>query len=109
RATASERVRPKKLLQPLRVGTLNVGSMTGLADLMTKRKADILCVQETRWAGNKAKELGDGYKLMYGGVNKDEGMKGLANIGKISGKHMIGCYDRRFREGYVKKECKKSM
>ena len=28
-----------------------------------------MCVQETRWKGNKAKELGDGYKLFYSGAN----------------------------------------
>ena len=28
-----------------------------------------MCVQETRWKGNKAKELGDGYKLIYSGAN----------------------------------------
>ncbi|XP_037772662.1 uncharacterized protein LOC119568274 [Penaeus monodon] len=59
-----ERGRPKKLVQPLRIGTLNVGSMTGrgrvLADSMKTRKVDVLCVQETRWKGNKAKELGEG-------------------------------------------------
>ena len=36
----------------VKVGALNVGSMTGkgreLADMMVKRKVDILCVQETR-------------------------------------------------------------
>ncbi|KAK3525575.1 hypothetical protein QTP70_000455 [Hemibagrus guttatus] len=36
----------------LRIGTLNVGTMTGkgreLADMMERRKVDILCVQETR-------------------------------------------------------------
>ena len=44
----------------VKVGTLNVGTMTGkgreLADMMVKRKVDILCVQETRWKGSKAKE-----------------------------------------------------
>ena len=35
----------------VKVGTLNVGTMTGkgreLADIMVKMKVDILCVQET--------------------------------------------------------------
>ncbi|XP_066969277.1 uncharacterized protein [Macrobrachium rosenbergii] len=48
--------------------------MTGrgreLADLMGKKKVDVLCVQEMRWKGNKAKGLGDGYKLYYSGANK---------------------------------------
>ena len=31
----------------------------------------MLCVHETRWTGNKAKELGDGFKLIYGGANNE--------------------------------------
>ncbi|XP_068215892.1 uncharacterized protein [Palaemon carinicauda] len=48
--------------------------MTGrgreVADLMREKKVDVMCVQETRWKGNKAKELGDGYKLYHSGANK---------------------------------------
>ena len=43
--------------ETLRVGTLNVGTMTGkgreLVDLMKRRKLGVLCVQETRWKGNR--------------------------------------------------------
>ena len=43
----------------VRVGTLNVGTVTGrgreLVDLMERRKAGVLCVQETRWKGDKTK------------------------------------------------------
>ena len=57
----------------LRVGTLNVGTMTGkgreLVDMMQRRKVDILCVQETRWKGSKARSLGAGFKLFYHGVD----------------------------------------
>ena len=53
-----ERAQVKKLVR-VRVGTLNVGTMTGrgreLADLMERRKVGVLCVQETRWKGDKAK------------------------------------------------------
>ena len=42
----------------LRVGTLNVGTMSGrgreVADMMERRKLDVLCVQETKWKGSKA-------------------------------------------------------
>ena len=55
----------------VKVGTLNVGTMTGkgreLADMMVKRKVDILCVQETRWKGSKARNIGDGCKIFYHG------------------------------------------
>ena len=78
-----ERVRLKKQARRLRVGTLNVGSMTGrgraLADLMKTRGVDILCVQETRWKGNKARELGEGYKLIYSGAN-EEGRNGVGIV-----------------------------
>lgn len=44
-----ERIRLKKLVQT-RVGTLNVGSMTAkgreIVDLMTRRKVEVLCVQD---------------------------------------------------------------
>ncbi|KAK3541862.1 hypothetical protein QTP86_008193 [Hemibagrus guttatus] len=36
-----------------------------LADMMERRKVDILCVQETRWKGNKARSIGAGFKLFY--------------------------------------------
>ena len=58
----------------MRVGTLNTGSMTGrgreVADMIKRRRVDILCVQETRWNGEKAMELGDGYKLYFSDANK---------------------------------------
>ncbi|XP_037779317.1 uncharacterized protein LOC119575849 [Penaeus monodon] len=50
--------------------------MTGrgraLTEFMRRRKVDIMCVQETRWSGNKSEELGDGYKLIYGSTNLDK-------------------------------------
>ena len=50
--------RKKATRVELKVGTLNVGTMTGksreLADVMERRKVDALCVQETRWKGEKA-------------------------------------------------------
>ena len=57
--------------QKLRIATLNVGTLTGkgreIAAVMRARKMDILCLQETRWTGDKSKgkarNLGDGCKL----------------------------------------------
>lgn len=40
-----------------------------VADLMERRKIEILCVQEFQWKGNKAIELINGYKLLYSEVN----------------------------------------
>ena len=55
----------------LKVGTLNVGTMTGksreLANVMERRKVDALCVQQTRWKGEKAQCIGEGCKLWYNG------------------------------------------
>ena len=46
---------------------------------MERRKIGILCVQETRWKGNKARELGEGCKLFYSGAN-EEGRNGVGII-----------------------------
>uniref|UniRef100_A0A8D8YAF2 Craniofacial development protein 2 n=3 Tax=Cacopsylla melanoneura TaxID=428564 RepID=A0A8D8YAF2_9HEMI len=60
----------------VRIGSLNVGSMTGrgreLVDVMQRRRLSVLCVQETRWSGNKAVELGEGYKLFYSSANSSQ-------------------------------------
>lgn len=46
--------------------------MTGkryeLADMLQRRRIDICCVQETRWAGRDAYPLAHGYKLYYSGI-----------------------------------------
>ena len=51
----------------IKVSTLNIGTMTGrgreLADMMKQRNVDILCLQETKWNGNKARNIGSDYKL----------------------------------------------
>ena len=53
----------------IRVGTLNIATMTGrgreLADMMERRNVDILCLQETKWKGSKARNIGGGCKLFY--------------------------------------------
>ena len=47
--------------------------MTGrgreLADMMERRNVDILCLQETKWKGNKAKNIGGGCKIFYNGAD----------------------------------------
>ena len=72
------RIRPeintRRCKQTLGIASLNIGTMTGksreLADLMKTRRIDVMCLQETRWGGNKARELGDGCKLFYSGGKK---------------------------------------
>ncbi|KAK3529748.1 hypothetical protein QTP86_003015 [Hemibagrus guttatus] len=82
----------------LRIGTLNVGTMTGkgreLADMMERRKVDILCVQETRWKGSKARSIGAGFKLFYYGVDskrngvgvvlKEEFVRNVLEVKRVS-------------------------
>ncbi|KAK4299957.1 hypothetical protein Pmani_027812 [Petrolisthes manimaculis] len=57
--------------------------MTGngreIADRMERRKVEILCIQETRWRGNKARELGGGFKLFYSGAD-DRGRNGVGIV-----------------------------
>ena len=67
--------RVRKLAEPrrFRLGSWNVGSLTGrlreLVDTAVRRGVDILCVQETKWRGQKAKEVEDtGFKLWYTGT-----------------------------------------
>ncbi len=66
------RSRPKKLV-PLRLATINIGTLTGryreLADSLMTRRVDVACVQETKWKGSKAKEIGEGYKVIYHGTS----------------------------------------
>ena len=55
------------------VGTLNIGTMTGrgreLADMMEGRNEDIFCLQETKWKGSKARNIGGGCKIFYNGAD----------------------------------------
>ena len=55
----------------MKLASLNVGSMTGrsgeIVQLMRKKSMHVLCVQETKWKGSKAKEIGAGYKFYYHG------------------------------------------
>ena len=38
-----------------------------LADLIEQRNVEILCLQETKWKGSKARSIGGGCKLFYNG------------------------------------------
>ncbi|VDP16557.1 unnamed protein product [Heligmosomoides polygyrus] len=75
----AERLRLKRLV---RLGTLNVGTLTGrsreVADLMRRRRVQVLCLQETRWKGEKAKEIGEGVKLYYNGEDTKRNGVGIA-------------------------------
>ncbi|PUZ70817.1 hypothetical protein GQ55_2G265700 [Panicum hallii var. hallii] len=87
----SRRVRRvRKLAEPTRI---RLGSLTGklreLVDVAIRRRVNILCVQETKWKGQKAKEVeGSGFKLWYTGI--------------ISGRNGVGILiDKSFKDGVV--------
>jgi len=57
---------------PFRVGTWNVGSLTGrsgeLVEALVERRMDVACVQETRWRGSGCRffgAIGKRYKLFW--------------------------------------------
>ena len=67
--------RVRKLVEPtrIRLDSWNVGSLTGklreLVDTATRRRVNILYVQETKWKGQKTKEVDNtGFKLWYTGT-----------------------------------------
>ncbi|KAJ8348945.1 hypothetical protein SKAU_G00275370 [Synaphobranchus kaupii] len=62
--------------------------------MMERRKIDLLCVQETRWKGSKARNIGRGYKFFYHGVDgrrngvgvilKEEYARGVLEVRRVS-------------------------
>ncbi|XP_050133100.1 uncharacterized protein LOC126609148, partial [Malus sylvestris] len=76
------RGRVKKLGQKGRVqesrmclGTWNIGTLTGksmeVVEVMVRRMINIMCLQETKWVGLKAKDLeNSGFKLWYSSTNR---------------------------------------
>ncbi|KAF7696116.1 hypothetical protein HF521_006210 [Silurus meridionalis] len=87
----------------VRVGTLNVGTMTGkgreVADMIERRKVDMLCVQETKWKWSKARNIGGGFKLFFHGVDgkrngvwvilKEKYSKSVVEVKRVSDRVMI--------------------
>ncbi|KAK3572375.1 hypothetical protein QTP86_032601, partial [Hemibagrus guttatus] len=69
-----------------------------LADMMERRKVDILCVQETRWKGSKTRSIGAGFKLFYYGVDskrngvgvglKEEFVRNVLEVKRVSDRVM---------------------
>ncbi|KAK3525514.1 hypothetical protein QTP86_033482 [Hemibagrus guttatus] len=76
----------------------NKGKGRELADMMERRKVDILCVQETRWKGSKARSIGAGFKLFYYGVDskrngvgvvlKEEFVRNVLEVKRVSDRVM---------------------
>ena len=59
----------------MRFLTVNLGTMTGksreVANMLKRRRVSIAGVQETKWKGSKAKEIGEGYKMYYFGTSNN--------------------------------------
>ena len=79
-------VRVKKLVHDskLRLATWNIGTLTGkgmeIVDTMIRRKVNIICLQETKWIGERCNEIENiGYKLFY-----TEKLKNRNGVGKLS-------------------------
>ncbi|PUZ50928.1 hypothetical protein GQ55_6G115700 [Panicum hallii var. hallii] len=68
----SRRVRRvRKLAEPTRI-------RLELVDVAIRRRVNILCVQETKWKGQKAKEVeGSGFKLWYTGTTSGRNGVGI--------------------------------
>jgi exonuclease III len=66
----------------IRLGSWNVGSLIGklreLVDTAIRRHVNILCIQETKWTGQKAKEVENtGFKLWYTGKEQSRNGGGI--------------------------------
>lgn len=61
------------IMRPIGVATLNVGTLTGksieLIDSMKRRNLAVMCLSETKWKGESARDLADGYRLYYYGTD----------------------------------------
>ncbi|KAM1225087.1 hypothetical protein ACFX2G_044844 [Malus domestica] len=66
----------------MRLGTWNIGTLTGksmeVVEVMVRRRINIMCLQETKWVGCKAKDLeNSGFKLWYSGTNRTRNGVGI--------------------------------
>ena len=66
----------------MRLGTWNIGTLTGksmeVVEVMLRRMINIMCLQETKWVGLKAKDLeNSGFKLWYSGTNRTRNGVGI--------------------------------
>ena len=76
--------------------------MTGkgheVVEMIERQKLDMLCVQETKWKGSKARIFGGGYKLYYHGVDsrrngvgivlKEEWTSGVIEVSRVADRIM---------------------
>ncbi|XP_058008954.1 uncharacterized protein LOC131183079 [Hevea brasiliensis] len=75
-------IRKEQDRRRIKVGTWNVGSLTGklmeLVDTLERKRVNIACIQETKWIGEKSKEVGNsGYKLWFTGKERNKNGVGI--------------------------------
>ena len=61
-----------------------MGTMEGKAfevvEMMKRRKMEVLCVQETKWKGDRARKMAEGYKMLHaGGDGRSNGVGIIVN------------------------------
>jgi len=82
RATFSRTEKPKEQPRPTALRYLNIGTLTGrsreLSDALKRRRIDFVCVQEVKWTGGKAVEIGEGFKFFYSGGRLEQNGVGIA-------------------------------
>ena len=64
---------------------------------MKRRRVSVVCLHETKWKRDKAKELADGYKLFYAGKNKTRYSVGIV-VDKDLKEKIVGV--KRLGENY---------
>ena len=43
------------------------GKAWEVEEIIKRRKIEVLCVQETKWRGDRARKIADGYKMLHAG------------------------------------------
>ena len=78
----------------IRFSTWNIGTLKGKAweiiGVMRDRKINILCLQETKWVCEKAKDI-DGYKFWYTGKMSHRNDVGII-VDEVQKKNVVEVY-----------------
>ena len=52
-----------------------------VVEMMKRRKMEVLCVQETKWKGDRARKMAEGYKMLHaGGDGRINGVGIIVNM-----------------------------
>ena len=52
-----------------------------VVEMMKRRKMEVLCVQETKWKGDRARQMAEGYKMLHaGGDGRSNGVGIIVNV-----------------------------